>query len=159
MSQTTIAKSQSLVRNLQDQLTKRLPSLNISASLDSQGARLYISSDASVPAAGDQTVLIRIKGENTQFTDVLGLAQNVFSPMLAQVIEESSTISGVSLITLANRLVIDMELAKQGIKQERYMNANGTAPALSQFAADGTVSGSTLILAFAADQYWPQSGQ
>jgi hypothetical protein len=159
MSQTTIAKSQSLVRALQDQLSKRLPSLSISSSMDSQGARLYISQDASTPIAGDQTVLIRIKGENTQFSDVIGLPQNVFSPSIAQVIEEASSIPDVSLMSLANRLVIDMELAKQGMKQERYMNSNGSAPAMSQFAADGSVSGSNLILSFAADQYHPQSGQ
>lgn len=154
-----IAKSQSLIRILKDNLAKRLPSTYvISESLDSQGDRLLISAD-STPAAGEQVVAIRIKAQDTQFLNSIGSAQDVYTPMIAQVIEEASTIAGVSLITLANRSQIDLELARLSIKQERYLNANTTVPALSQFQSDGSVSGSTLAASVSPDLYWPLSGQ
>jgi len=153
-----IAKSQSLIRPLKDNLTKRLPSTYVlTDSLDSQGARLLISADAT-PATGEQVVAIRIRGQDQQFQDVIGNAQRTYSPMVAQVIEEASSISGVSLITLANRIKIDWELARLGCKQERYLNTNGTVPALSQFAADGSVSSSNFNQEI-SDLYWPLSGQ
>lgn len=152
-----IAKSQSLSRQLKDNLAKRLPTYTISESLDSQGARLLISADSS-PAAGEQVVAIRIKGQDTQFSNVIGQAQTVYTPMVAQVIEEASASAGVALLTHANQCMIDWELARLGIKQERYLNANTTAVALSQYAADGSVTGSSLV-ATISDLYWPLSGQ
>lgn len=154
-----IAKSQSLSRQLKDNLAKRLPSTYvISESLDSQGARLLISAD-STPAAGEQVVAIRIKGQDTQFSNVIAQAQTVYTPMVAQVIQEASTIANVGLLTLANQAVIDAELARLSIKQDRYMNSNTTVPALSQFQADGSVSGSSLVVSISPDLYWPLSGQ
>lgn len=156
---STIAKSQAIMRDLQDRLQKKMPSTYVfSASFDTNGARLLISQD-STPSAGEQVVAIRIEGESTAHKDVLGNPQKVYAPLKAQVIEEASTIAGVSLITLANRLNIDLELARMGVKQERYMNANATVPAVTQFQADGTVSGSSLIASLPFDMYWPLSGQ
>lgn len=154
-----IAKSQSLMRALKDNLQKRLPSTYVfSESLDSQGARLLISADAT-PAAGEQVVAIRIKSQDTQFNNVIQQAQQVYTPMICQVIEEASATAGVSLITLANRSQIDLEINRMGVKQERYLNANGTVPAMSQYAADGSVTGSTLAASVSPDLYWPLSGQ
>ncbi len=156
---STIAKAQAIMRELKERLQKKLPSTYVfTESSDVQGSRLLISADAT-PAAGEQVVAIRILSEQTAHKDVLGNAQRVYAPLRAQVIEEASTISGVSLITLANRLQIDLEMARMGLKQDRYMNANTTVPAVSQFAADGTVSGSTLIASLPFDMYWPLSGQ
>jgi len=156
---STIAKSQAIMRDLKDRLQKKMPSTYVfSESFDAQGARLLISADAS-PAAGEQVIAIRIEGESTAHKDVLGSAQRVYAPLKAQVIEEASTISGVSLITLVNRLMVDLELARMGLKQDRYMNANTVVPAVSQFAADGSVSSSSLIASLPFDMYWPLSGQ
>jgi len=156
---STIAKSQSLMRALKDHLQKRLPSTYVfTESMDAQGARLLISSDAT-PATGEQVMAIRIKPQDTQFKDVLGLAQTVYSPMIVQVIEEASAVATVSLLTLANRVQMDAEINRMGVKQERYMNANGTVPSASQFAADGSVTSSSLIASVSPDLYWPLSGQ
>lgn len=156
---SAIAKAQALMRDLKDRLQKKLPSTYVFASSDdAQGSRLLISQDAT-PAAGEQVIAIRILADQTAFKDVLGNAQRVYAPLRAQVIEEASAIAGVSLITLANRLHVDLELARLGLKQERWMNANTTVPAISQFAADGTVTGSTLIASLPFDMYWPLSGQ
>lgn len=153
-----IAKSQSLARKLKDSLQKRLPSTYvISESLDSQGARLLISADAT-PATGEQVVAIRIKGQDQQFSDVIGSAQRTYSPMVAQVIQEAGAVAGTALLTHVNQSILDWELASMGCKQQRYLNDNGTVPALSQFAAAGSVSTSTLS-AEISDLYWPLSGQ
>lgn len=156
---STIAKSQAIMRDLSERLQKKMPSTYVfSQSQDANGSRLLISQD-STPAAGEQVIAIRIEGEQTAHKDVLGSAQRVYAPLRAQVIEEASSISGVSLITLANRLQVDLEMARMGLKQERYMNANGTVPAVSQFSADGSVASSTLIASLPFDMYWPLSGQ
>jgi len=154
-----IAKSQALMRQLQDNLQLRLPSSYVfTAAQDTAGAQLLISQH--YPAvAGEQNIAIRAIGQDQQFTDVIGNPQRTYSPMKFQVIEESSSISGVSLLTLLNRVSIDMELARPGVRQERWMNANGTVPALSEFNTDGSVSTASLILAIAPDLYWPLSGQ
>lgn len=156
---SAISKSQAIMRELKERLAIKMPSSYVlTESADANGSILLISADAT-PAAGEQVIAIRILGEQTAFKDVLGSAQKVYAPLRAQVIEESSTISGVSLITLANRLHVDLELARMAVKQERYMNANTAVPAVSQFASDGSVSSSTKIASLAADMYWPLSGQ
>lgn len=152
------AKSLAIMRDLKDRLQKKMAGYVFSESQDAQGSRLLISADAT-PAAGEQVIAIRILPEQTAHKDVLGSAQRVYAPLRAQVIEEASTIAGVSLITLANRLQVDLELARMGLKQERYLNANTTVPAVSQFQADGSVSGSSLIASLPFDMYWPLSGQ
>lgn len=153
------AKVQSLMRALKERLQKRLPSTWVFAeSSDAQGARLLVSQDAT-PAAGEQVIAIRIKAQDTQFRDAIGMAQPVYTPCVAQVIEEASTIANVSLIQLANRLAVDTELARLSIKCERFMNSNTTAVALTQFQADGSVSGSTLVAVISPDLKWPLAGQ
>lgn len=154
---SNLAKAQSLSRVLKERIQMRLPSFVISESSDSQGSILLISQD-STPAAGEQVMAIRIKAQDTQFSDSIGNAQNSYSPMVIQVIEEASATAGVSLLTLANRMQLDCELARCGCKQERYQNANTVVPAVSQFAADGSVSTSTLR-ATISDLRWPLSGQ
>jgi hypothetical protein len=157
--QTGNTKQAAIMRDLYDRLTKKLPTTYFfTQAMDQQGSQLLIS-QSSTPTAGQQNVAIRIESDVTAFLDVIGNPQKVYAPLKAQVIEESSTITGVSLLTLLNRLKIDLELARMGIKQERWLNANGTVPALSQFVSDGTISGSTLVASLPFDMYWPLSGQ
>ena len=154
-----IAKSQSLIRSLIDQISHRLPSYTLQEQNNNFGDMLMISQSAT-PTAGQSNWAIRIVGQDTPFTDVIGLQQSTYTPFVAQVIEESSTIAGVSLIPLAVRVFVEMELAKLGIKQQRFLSANATVPALSMFdASDANVTGATLEVTLAADQYWPLSGQ
>lgn len=156
---STIAKSQAIMRELKERLQKKMPSTYVfSESMDANGSILLISAD-STPAAGEQVVAIRILGEQTAFKNSIGSAQTVYAPLRAQVIEEASTIAGVSLITLVNRLHVDLELARMAVKQERYMNANTVVPAVSQFSADGSVATATKIASLPSDMYWPLSGQ
>lgn len=155
-----IAKAQSLIRILKDNLSKRLPSsYSLVEQIDPAGLgdQLLISQH-SPAVAGEQNLAIRILGQDTQFTDVIGNPQSLYSPEKAQVIEEASTIANVSLLTLANASYINWEISRMGVKQERYLNSNGTVPALSQFASTGLVTGSNFVETV-SDLYWPLSGQ
>lgn len=161
-----IAKSQSLIRALQDQLSKRLAPPAFAAAYtiveslaNSAGDTLMISQSAT-PTAGQNNCAIRIGFQDTQFSDVIGLSQSVYSPMRADVIQEATAASAsVSLCSMAFQLAISVELAKMGIKQRWYLNANGTVPAIAEFNADGTVSTAVLQSTIAPDAYWPLSGQ
>ena len=160
MSNHNIAKSQSLVRSLIDLLSKRLPAYTFSEQLTPVGDTLMISQSAS-PTAGQNNCAIRIGFQDTQFNDVIGLPQNIYSPMRADVIEESTAASAsVSLCTLTFQLAINVELDRMGVKQRWYLNPNGTVPAISEFAADGSVSAPAVKqLDLSPDAYWPLSGQ
>ena len=150
-----IFKQQSLIALLKERLALRLPALVISQAVDASGASLLLGSGV----AGAQNIAIKVKAQDTQFNNSIGQAQDVFSPMIIQKIEEASTIAHVSLVNVANEAAIMAEVAKLGCKMECWLNAHGSAPALSQFQADGSVSGSTLEVELASDLMWPLSGQ
>ena len=159
MSVSSIAKSQAIMRDLTDRLQKKLPTSTFTSAVDVYGPQLLIT----MPGSG-QVMAIRIENEQSNFTDIIGSPQVVYAPLKAQVIEEASATAGVSLMLLVNRLAVDLELARMGLKQERWMNANGTLPTLAQFQSGGstpspTVTGSTLIASLPFDMYWPLSGQ
>lgn len=151
-------KEQTLLLKLKEHLRMIFPTFTLTESLGSDGAKLLISAD-STPAAGEQVMAIRIKKNATDFTDSVGLTQKIYAPLMMQVIEESSSVAGLSILTAANKARLDSELAKMGVTEERYLNANTTAVTLAQFASDGTVSGSTKVADVRADVQWPLSGQ
>lgn len=161
-----IAKSQSLIRALQDQLSKRLgspayptPYTLVESLLNSAGDTLMVSQSAT-PTAGQNNCAIRIGFQDTQFSDVIGNPQNVYTPMRADIIQEATAASAsVSLCTMAFQLAVSVELGKMGIKQRWYLNPNGTVPAVSEFNSDGSVSTAVKQLDLSPDAYWPLSGQ
>jgi len=166
MATNNIAKSQSLIRALQDQLGKRLgspayatPYTLVESLLNSAGDTLMVSQSAT-PTAGQNNCAIRIGFQDTQFNDVIGNPQNVYTPMRADIIQEATAASAsVSLCTMAFQLAVSVELCKIGIKQRWYLNPTGTVPAVSEFNADGTVSTAVKQLDLSPDAYWPLSGQ
>lgn len=151
-------KAHSLLLQLKERLQKRFPSTYvITESSDDKGYRLLISQDAT-PAAGEQVIALRLLGVDTEARDIID-SKRVFGPIVCQVIEEESTITGVSLITLANKLRLDIELGRLGVLQERYMTANGTVPAVSMFQNDGSVATASLIIKASPDLYYPLLSQ
>ena len=93
MSTNNIAKSQSLVRALQDQLSKRLSSYTIVESLINSAGDTLMVSQSATPTAGQNNCAIRIGFQDTQFNDVIGNPQNVYTPMRADIIQESTAAS------------------------------------------------------------------
>lgn len=142
------AKQLSLIRQLSDSLKKREPSATVT---EDQDKVLFVK--------GSEKCAIKCKAHDTQFKNSVGMPQEVFSPMVMQVIEEESTVTGISTLHVATKAHIEIELARIGSKQERFLNANGAAPALSQFQADNSVSGSTKVAEISCDFKWPLSGQ
>lgn len=155
-------KAQAVMRDLTARLQLKLPTLIFTSSVDALGARLQISQSAT-PTTEQQNFAIRIAADTTAFTDVLGNPQTVFVPLKAQVIEEALTGNPtISCVSLINRLAVDLELARMGVKQERWLNAAGTPATVAQFtvtAGSPTVTGSALIASIPFDMYWPLSGQ
>lgn len=147
------AKSQSLMMKLKSQLEKRLSSYTFLEQMDASGNPvLRVSADAT-PAAGEQVFCVRIKMQDTQFDNSIGLDQRVYTPCVCQIIQETG------ILTLANQVVLDNEVSRMGVTQERYRNTAGTVPALTQFAADGSVTGSNFEIRISSDLKWPLSGQ
>lgn len=160
---SAIAKSQSLVRSLKDRLSKRMPAgYIVRESVDAAGARLEIQQDASW-ATTEQKAVIRIVAQDTQFSDVIGGAQKVYSPMIAQMISEGNSASPTaSQLTASNEARILAELFRLGIKVELYLTDVTVEPALALFLANGSVNTSAtcaLVDRIEADLQWPLSGQ
>jgi hypothetical protein len=160
---SAIAKSQALIRALKDNLQKRLPSTYILAeSVDAAGARLSIQQDSSW-ATTEQKAVIRIVAQDTQFSNSIGNAQAVYSPLKAQMIAEGDSSSpSKSQLSWANDAKIMAELFRAIGKVELYLTDVTVDPALSLFASDGSVTTSAtcaLIESISADLRWPLSGQ
>ena len=163
MSNSNYWKSQSLIRNLMDQLGKRLPTYTLTENLTASGDQLMVSQSAT-PTAGQNNAAILMGFQDTQFQDVIGVPQAVYTPMEAQIVEEATVTPALatssSLCSMAFQIVINIELGKLGVKQAWYLNPLGTVPALSQFSSVPTApTGATLTISLAPDQYWPLSGQ
>lgn len=170
MATNNIAKSQSLIRALQDQLGKRLgspayatPYTLVESLINSAGDTLMVSQSAT-PTAGQNNAAIRMGFQDTQFSDVIGNPQNVYTPMKCDIIQEATvtpaTATSASLCSMAFQLAVSVEICKMGVKQRWYLNPLGTVPAVSEFNADGTVSATAVKqIELSPDAYWPLSGQ
>lgn len=158
---SAITKSQSIVRALQFALTERLPSTYIiTQSLDNAGARLFIQQSSSW-ASGQDQVVIRVTTETTQFNDVIGNPQQVYSPMKGQMISEGTTspTPTASVLTLKTMAAVLNELCRSLGRIELYLTALATQPTTAELNSDGTVSGATLVQTLQTDVRWPLSGQ
>lgn len=86
-------------------------------------------------AAGSQSAFIRIKPLDSINVDVLGLAQNVFTPHVVQLVLEMSTITDVQLMTMQNLGILMPALAAIGARLEIYMSANTVAVSVAAITA------------------------
>jgi len=98
---------------------------------------------------------IRLAG--TAFNDVIGSAQSVFSPHVIQIVEESvdanvGPAATASVISIANKHILDFEIAKLGLRQERYVCAGAAQPSASEIT-EANLSSKL------SDLSWPLSGQ
>jgi hypothetical protein len=117
------AKAHAVASELKDALAKRFAA--VSLSFDTDGAPLIrIGSNA---AAGQQTALIKVADVAPLGTDAIGLSARGYTPCVAQLVLETSTISNVALLVEASKLAIMAELGHRGLKTELYMSANTNA--------------------------------
>jgi len=121
----TTYKSIEMAHCLADMLAKRT-TLAIVESFDYYGQPLV---KVGAGATTNESLLVRIKPISfSLFTDVLGLAQNTYTPHVAQVVVETNAAgnTGVGYVTPANLWPVLAEVYKLGTRIEFYAVANGT---------------------------------
>lgn len=103
--------------------------------------------------AGTQSAFVRIKQLASINTDVLGLAQNVFTPHVIQLVLEASTVANCPLLTIDNLTTLMGELMKTGVRLEVYLSANTNAP------DEADITAGNLKQTFNAHVQYPLAGQ
>lgn len=146
-----LAKAQSLIRDLKERLQIRFPSYVLDESMDSEGAILLIQKDSSW-ATTENAAAIRIKPEGTVMKDSIGQSQAVFSPHVAQIVEEESATANIAVNTLPFKAALECEIARLGLRQERYLSAAGTKPVVAEIVFSN-------LKAVVSDLYHPLSQQ
>jgi len=124
----TSAKANSIAGELLDALQKRFGKTTTGAQdggLDTDGNKLIKFGPGT---AGSQSALIKLSAFSNIGADVLGNQQQSYSPSVAQVVLEQSTIANVSLLLAATLMPLMDEIAKFGTRVELFLTANGTAP-------------------------------
>ena len=121
-------KATAMRDELASELAIRLPShlqLKAFGAAGEADLTIYTSSGA----AGEDAAFIRFTGVTSLQKDVLGLAQNVFTPHIAQVVIEGNPVggAGADVGTWATRLTVLGCLVAKGIKVELYVRANTNA--------------------------------
>lgn len=124
-------KSLAIRDALASDLLKRLPALAQTKGFDSELPTLLLGSGA----AASQSAFLRIKPEASLYNNVVGNAQDVYSPHVIQVVVEMSTIADVALLLGANLMNLLAACAKMGCKVELYMSANTDPVAVGEIVA------------------------
>lgn len=124
------AKTLAFRDELASELAVRLSALAKTKSFGATG-----ESDLMVGAgtAGTDSVFVRFCTVGTIQKDVLGLAQTVFTPHIAQIVIEGNNTggAGADVGTWATRLAVLGAVIAKGTRVELYQTANTTAPSAS----------------------------
>jgi hypothetical protein len=126
------AKSLNFAAELRDVLAKRHPS--VSAVLFDSDGEPYMTIGSNA-AAGQQYAVLKVKTILPLGVDSLGLAARGYATVVCQLVEETSTIANVPLLTQANQLLILGELGHRGARIELYMTANTVAATVGAIIA------------------------
>lgn len=126
------AKSLNFAAELRDALSKRTTS--VSALLFDTDGEPYMTIGAS-GAAGAQYALIKVKTILPLGVDSLGLAARGYATVVVQIVEETSTIANVPLLTGALNMTIMGECALRHARIELYMGANAATVGLEDITA------------------------
>jgi hypothetical protein len=124
MANNYSAKAQALRDELASELAIRLPSI---AQTKSFGASAECDLLLGAGTTTTDSVFVRIKVIDSIQKDVLGLAQQVFTPHVAQVLIELNATGANSPGTYATRFPVLAALVSRGVKVELYTIANGNS--------------------------------
>lgn len=137
------AKANMTVIELKNVLQKRLPTWTVTQGTDSSNnPTLLLSADAT-PAATEQVVFLRVRPVTTLATDVLGIAQKVFTPHVIEVVLElgaAGSGAALPLLSTANLVPILGELFKRGMKIDLWLSATTVVPAVGEISGAPDVS-------------------
>lgn len=112
---------------LASELAVRLPALAKTKSFGATGeADLMVGAGT----AASDSVFVRFAAVGSIQKDVLGLAQTVFTPTVAQLVIEGNPTggAGADVGTWATRLAVIAAIVAKGVRVELYTTANTTAP-------------------------------
>ena len=120
-------KAIALLDAIAEELSKRLPLIAQTKGQDSLLNPQLVVGTGSVGAAG---CYLRVIPQPWTATNVLGLASQVFSPHVIQVVFEANNAAGAAadINTLANFSTILAVLARKMTALEVYEEPNGSAP-------------------------------
>lgn len=113
---------------LASELAIRLSSPTLAKSFGTNGeAQLSVGSLAS----DSDSILVQFTGVASIQKDVLGLAQNVFTPHIAQLVIEASSTGA----TWKTRLGVMAACVAKGVRVELYERTHGTGPVFADITA------------------------
>ena len=131
----TSQKAVSLMRNIKEQIKRRLSSYTFTDGLDSDGNPLLLVSADSSPATTEQVALIRVKPVALVFTNSIGNTQENMSPHNIEIcLEADSSLTATARMTEVNQAIIKSVLYKQGGINRSYLLASGSVPAIADVA-------------------------
>ena len=152
MGAPQIAKPQTLMLKLVEELKMRLPQYFYAQGSDSNGFPTLLISQSSTPAAGENNAFIKIVNAPTAFVDSINSPQSTFSPNICQIVEEKAASGNGTVLSSSFAAQLDWCLIRQGTIDQWYTRANGTVPGNSDVTA-GNLQAQT------ADAYFPLSMQ
>lgn len=148
-------KSLKIANELADELKKRLPSLTVEESFDSNGDATIKISDGSA-AAGEPGAFIRCKGIDWSLSrNIIGQVSEVYTPTVIQLATEKdpSGADSTHILSRANLGAILGCIFARGTRVEWYTSANGTFPVV------GTITGTPDFSWEASLQFGMRAGQ
>jgi hypothetical protein len=153
MALVQLKKAQALSREAANRLSIRFsesPALLVREGTDVSG-NPTINVDDGTPAAGEQSMFVRIIPMPTLGTDAVGGAQQSFGPHIAQVVMEATVAdAALAIVKDVHRLRLFGVLLKMGTRVEVYVRANGGAPVVGDITGTPT--------AVFTDLYWQMNG-
>jgi hypothetical protein len=137
MATTVPYKTIALARYLKDAYSFRFSgiaqagaNLAVTTGVDTNG---YPTILIGAGTSTTNSMFIRIINDASLQVDVLGLAQNVYSPVKFQIAIEEVAATGVHAVTYLDFFTALGELFQRGSKVELWIEATATAPSLTTF--------------------------
>jgi hypothetical protein len=118
-----------------------------------QDASLNPTLAIGAQATGEQNAFLRLQPLASINLDILGLAQNVFTPHVLQIALETSASAGLPFLTPVNFVKILGESMKTGMRVEVYMRTTGTLVDVDDITA------ANLLVTWDTSMQYPLAGQ
>lgn len=131
------AKATSLRDEFASEMAIRLPAQLQTLSFGASGEADILLSNTVAAASDDNVLFVRFATVDSLQKDILGNAQNVFTPHVAQVAIEANTEvtgDGGAVSYWTNVLAVIGSLVSKGIRVELFLETDGTPPTVSTLA-------------------------
>jgi hypothetical protein len=146
------SKSMALARELIDVFSKQVSAsfASIAETFEAVTGNPIITLSDGSPAAGEKTVVLRVRPVTWTATDILGNAAQMFCPHIVDICTETNAAGTPNILTTVELLPILAELGKRGTMICWFQTPNLTVPAVAQMTA-------AQLTATYSDLYWSAS--